>query len=98
MDTGTTINWAIQAGFFSSPQESSALAESVPDSGGVCFIPAFSGIQAPINDDDACTGIIGITATTTKSQIVRAILESLAFRMFHVYTLATSERGVDIAK
>ena len=63
-----------------------------------CDNCAFFNSQAPINDDDACTGIIGITAATTKTHIVRAILESLAFRMFHVYTLATSDRGVDISQ
>ena len=45
MDTGTTIMWGISAGFFDSPEESEMIANSAADSGGVCFIPAFSGIQ-----------------------------------------------------
>ena len=45
MDTGTTVLWGISAGFFSSPEESEIIANSVQDSGGVCFIPAFSGLQ-----------------------------------------------------
>ena len=62
------------------------------------FYQKFFLTQAPINDDDACTGILGITATTSKAQIVRAILEALAFRMFHIYNLAISDPAVDISK
>jgi len=45
LDSGTTILWAQKAGFFKTPEESEAIAYSVPDSGGVCFIPAFAGLQ-----------------------------------------------------
>lgn len=43
-DTGSMINWAINFGLFDDPARSSSIAESVPDSDGVYFIPAFSGL------------------------------------------------------
>lgn len=43
-DTGSIIRWAIDVGLFSDPKDSSAIAESVPNSEGVYFIPAFSGL------------------------------------------------------
>jgi len=54
--------------------------------------------QAPVNDDTACTALFGITAKTSKAQIVRAILESLAFRFYHIFNVAANERGIDISK
>ena len=49
-DTANIINWGQSVGLFTDPVESAPLAEAIPDSDGVCFIPAFSGLQAPVND------------------------------------------------
>ncbi|MBX3625742.1 MAG: glycerol kinase GlpK [Rhizobacter sp.] len=56
------------------------LAESVPDSGGVIFVPAFTGLGAPYWNADARGAIVGLTRGTTVAHIARAALESIAFQ------------------
>ncbi|MBP6226208.1 MAG: glycerol kinase GlpK [Rhizobacter sp.] len=57
-----------------------ALAESVPDSGGVMFVPAFTGLGAPYWRPDARGAIVGLTRGSTVAHIARAALESIAFQ------------------
>ncbi|MDO9314487.1 MAG: glycerol kinase GlpK [Burkholderiaceae bacterium] len=56
------------------------LAESVPDSGGVMFVPAFTGLGAPHWQPDARGAIVGLTRGSTVAHIARAALESIAFQ------------------
>jgi glycerol kinase len=56
------------------------LAESVPDSGGVMFVPAFTGLGAPYWQPDARGAIVGLTRGSTVAHIARAALESIAFQ------------------
>jgi glycerol kinase len=60
--------------------EVQALAESVPDSGGVMFVPAFTGLGAPYWKADARGAIVGLTRGSTVAHIARAALESIAFQ------------------
>jgi len=60
--------------------EVQGLAESVPDSGGVMFVPAFTGLGAPYWDADARGAIVGLTRGSTVAHIARAALESIAFQ------------------
>ena len=60
--------------------EVQALAESVPDAGGVLFVPAFTGLGAPYWKADARGAILGLTRGTTVAHIARAALESVAFQ------------------
>jgi glycerol kinase len=60
--------------------EVQALAESVPDSGGVMFVPAFTGLGAPYWDAKARGAIVGLTRGSTVAHIARAALESIAFQ------------------
>lgn len=78
-------------GLFQHVQESSDIAQSVPDSGGVYFIPAFQGLQAPYNDASAASGFLGVTEMTKKAHLVRALLESLAFRVQQLLNVLQSE-------
>ena len=57
-----------------------ALAQSVPDAGGVVFVPAFTGLGAPYWRADATGAIVGLTRGTTVAHIARAALESIAFQ------------------
>lgn len=57
-----------------------ALADSVPDSGGVVLVPAFTGLGAPYWQPDARGAITGLTRGTTMAHIARAALESIAFQ------------------
>ncbi|MEP7301090.1 MAG: glycerol kinase GlpK [Caldimonas sp.] len=56
------------------------LAESVPDNGGVMFVPAFTGLGAPYWNADARGAIVGLTRGSTIAHIARAALESIAFQ------------------
>ena len=57
-----------------------ALAESVPDSGGVMFVPAFTGLGAPYWQPEARGAIVGLSRGSTVAHIARAALESIAFQ------------------
>jgi len=56
-----------------------SLAESVPDSGGVIFVPAFTGLGAPWWRPDARGAILGLTPAASRAHIVRAALEAIAY-------------------
>ncbi|XP_029726294.2 putative glycerol kinase 5 [Aedes albopictus] len=90
-DNGSIIEWAMSIGLFTDPRDSASMALSVSDSDGVSFIPAFSGLGPPIRDDTAGTGFIGIKASTSKEHLVRAILESLTYRIALLYVCALEE-------
>lgn len=60
--------------------EVQALAESVPDSGGVMFVPAFTGLGAPVWHADARGTITGLTRGSTVAHIARAAVESIAYQ------------------
>ncbi|HSW08122.1 glycerol kinase GlpK [Aquabacterium sp.] len=60
--------------------EVQGLAESVPDAGGVMFVPAFTGLGAPYWDANARGAIVGLTRGSTVAHIARAALESIAFQ------------------
>jgi glycerol kinase len=57
-----------------------ALADTVPDTGGVMFVPAFTGLGAPYWDAEARGAIVGLTRGSTLAHIARAALESIAFQ------------------
>jgi len=57
-----------------------ALAESVPDAGGVMFVPAFTGLGAPYWNADARGAIVGLSRGSSVAHIARAALESIAFQ------------------
>lgn len=84
-DTGSVILWAMNFGLFNDPSYTSDIAFSVQNTDGVYFIPAFSGLGPPINDNQAATGFLGIRPSTTKAHLIRAILESIVFRVSLIY-------------
>jgi len=61
-------------------QEVQSLAESVPDAGGVMFVPAFTGLGAPYWNAEARGAIVGLSRGSTVAHIARAALESIAFQ------------------
>uniref|UniRef100_A0A8K9WP04 Glycerol kinase 5 n=1 Tax=Oncorhynchus mykiss TaxID=8022 RepID=A0A8K9WP04_ONCMY len=97
-DTGTAIKWAQELELFSDVRETDAMANSVANSDGVCFVPSFSGLQAPLNDPKACASFMGLKPSTTKSHLVRAILESVAFRNKQLYETMLRETHIPIRK
>ncbi len=80
---GAAIQWLRDGlGLLNDATESAALAESVPDTGGVFFVPAFVGLGAPHWDSDARGVICGLTRGTTRAHLVRAALEAMAYQAF----------------
>ena len=78
---GAVVQW-LRDGLRAIPAsgEVQGLAESVPDSGGVMFVPAFTGLGAPYWNPDARGAIVGLTRGSTVAHIARAALESIAFQ------------------
>ncbi|XP_043558724.1 putative glycerol kinase 5 isoform X3 [Chiloscyllium plagiosum] len=95
-DTGKVIQWAQQLGLFSDVAETENIAQEVPSSDGVFFVPSFSGLQAPLNDPNACASFLGLKPSTTKIHLVRAILESIAFRNKQLYDTMLKEIHIPI--
>lgn len=82
---GAVIQWLRDGiGMIATSQDSEALATSVPDNGGVCFVPALTGLGAPYWDQYARGAILGITRGTTPAHITRAALEGIAFLVYDV--------------
>jgi len=76
---GSAFQWLRDAlGLFAATADCEALARSVPDSGGVQFIPAFTGLGAPHWRSEARGAILGLTLGSTCAHIVRAALEAVA--------------------
>jgi len=84
-NAGSTVNWAIDnLGIATSPQELTDLAQSVDSSDGVYLVPAFTGLGTPYWDMDARAVICGLTRSTDKRHIAKAVLESIAFSSYDV--------------
>lgn len=76
--------------------ECEELASSVEDTGGVYVVPAFAGLAAPYWDPYARGTVIGLTRATTREQIVRATLESIAYQCKDVITAMEKDTGVRV--
>ena len=78
---GAVVQW-LRDGLHAihSSGEVQGLAQSVPDAGGVMFVPAFTGLGAPYWQPNARGAIVGLTRGTTIAHIARAALESIAFQ------------------
>lgn len=82
---GSVVQWLRDGlGFITSSSEIEDLASTVPDSGGVYFVPALTGLAAPYWDQYAHGTIIGITRGTTRAHIARAALDGIAFQTYDI--------------
>ncbi|MFM7188336.1 MAG: glycerol kinase GlpK [Armatimonadota bacterium] len=78
---GAAVQWLRDGlGIIATSQEVQALATSVPDSGGVVFVPALSGLGAPYWNPNVRGTIFGITRGTTRAHIARATLDAIALQ------------------
>ena len=81
-NAGSTVQWMRdELHLISSAEETQALAESVPDHGGVYLVSAFTGLGAPYWDMYARGTLVGITRGTTRAHVVRAGLEGIAYQV-----------------
>ncbi|MDT7550028.1 MAG: glycerol kinase [Actinomycetota bacterium] len=95
--TGSAVQW-LRDGLqlIGSAAEVEALAASVPDSGGVVFVPALTGLGAPHWDPDARGTVLGITRGTTRAHLARATLDAIAFEVRDVVDAMTDEAGLSV--
>lgn len=93
---GAAVQWLRDGlGLVSHASETEAIASTVPNSGGVYFVPAFVGLGAPYWDPYARGSISGLTRGTTRAHIVRAVLDSMALQTCDVLSLMQSEAGTN---
>ena len=95
--TGAAVQWLRdELKIISHANETEALAQSIPDNGGVYFVPAFVGLGAPYWDSDARGAITGLTRGSSRAHIVRATLEAIAYQTRDVVDVMNVESGVHL--
>ena len=96
---GSVVQWLRDGlGIIRSSSEIEALATSVPDNGGVYFVPALTGMGAPYWDQYAHGVICGITRGTKAAHIARAALEGIAFQTMDIVAAMERDAGVKLAE
>jgi glycerol kinase len=81
LSAGTAIQWLREGlGLIARDADIEALAASVKDTGGVYLVPAFTGLWAPYWDPVARGAILGLTRASSRAQIARAALDSVAYQ------------------
>ena len=95
---GALIQWLRDGlGIIDDVSQTEELAMSVPDSAGVCVVPAFTGLGAPYWDANARGAIYGLTRGATKAHIVRACLEAQAFQVQDVLQGMARDAGIPVS-
>ena len=95
--TGAAVQWLRDSlGAIKASGDVEALAASVPDNGGVYFVPAFVGLGAPYWDSYARGTIVGLTRGSTIANIARATLESMCYQTRDVLEAMTADSGVHV--
>jgi glycerol kinase len=95
--TGAAIGWLRDGlGMIDRASDIEALAATVPDSGGVTFVPALTGLGAPHWDPDARGTILGLTRGTSKAHIARAALEGVCFQVKDVVDAMCADSGMEL--
>lgn len=94
---GAVVQWLRDGlGIIQDASEIEALAASVPDNGGVCFVPAFAGLGAPHWDQYARGTIMGLTRGVTKAHIARAAIESIALQTLDIMECMKKDSGLPL--
>ena len=94
---GAAVQWLRdRLKIIESAKETDEMARSIPNTGGVFFVPAFSGLAAPHWDPYARGTLLGITGGTTREQIVRATLESIAYQVKDNLDIMSQDSGIAI--
>ncbi len=97
--TGAAIQWMRDGlGIIGDAAETGPLAASVPDTGGISVVPAFTGLGSPWWDPFARGTIVGITRGTTRAHVARAIVEAMAFQTADVVDAVTHAAGTPLTE
>lgn len=95
---GSLVQWFRDGfGLIETSPQIEDLARTVPDNGGVYFVPAFSGLFAPHWRSDARGLIIGLTHYANKGHMARAVLESTAFQSKEIFDAMEKDSGINLA-
>jgi glycerol kinase len=95
--TGSAVQWLRdQLGIITSAAESEVVAARVDDSGGIYFVPAFSGLFAPYWRPDARGAIVGLSSFHTRAHLARATLESICYQSRDVLEAMEQDSGVRV--
>jgi glycerol kinase len=96
---GAAVQWLRdKMGIIGSAPETEAIAEGIPDTGGVYVVPAFVGLGAPHWDAEARAEITGLTLGSGRAEIVRATLESMAYQTRELIHAMESDSGARLAE
>lgn len=96
---GSLVQWLRdQLGIITSAANIEELAASVPDSGGVHLVPAFSGLFAPYWRADARGAIVGLTRHSNRGHLARAALEAVAFQTADVLDAVAADTGAPLSE
>jgi glycerol kinase len=94
---GAAVQWLRDGlGLIQSAAETEAMARSVPDTGGVHFVPAFVGLGTPHWEAEARGTVTGLTRGTTRAHLVRAALEAMAFSSAELLQAMTAEGRLQV--
>ena len=97
--TGAAVQWMRDnLRLFDEAPDSEYFARKVEDSGGIYFVPAFSGLYAPYWDMEARGAIVGLTRYIRKEHLIRATLESICYQTRDVVEAMNKDSGVPLAE
>jgi glycerol kinase len=97
--TGAAIQWLRdELGIIADAAETGPLAASVPDGGGVVFVPAFTGLGSPWWDPYARGSLFGLTRGSGRAQIARAVVEAMAWQTRDVVDAITGAAGTAVSE
>ena len=97
--TGAAVQWLRDGlGIIATSSDIGPLAESVPDSGGVFVVPAFTGLGSPWWDPYARGTVLGITRGTTRAHIARAVVEAMALQTRDAVAAMERAGGVHLSE
>ena len=97
--TGAAVQWLRDnLRLFDEAPDSEYFARKVEDSGGIYFVPAFSGLYAPYWDMEARGAIVGLTRYIRKEHLIRATLESICYQTRDVVEAMNKDSGVPLAE
>jgi glycerol kinase len=90
---GAAVSWLMQMGIIDDPGDLDRLGSSVPDSGGVTFVPALAGLAAPYWRPDARAAFTGLSLGTERGHLVRAAIEGIAVQVALLGRAVASDLG-----
>jgi len=95
-NTGGTVQWLAGLLQLAGPEAVAALADGLPDSGGVYLVPAFAGLGTPHWDAGSRGVIAGLTRGTTTAHLARAAIESIAYQVCDVFDAMRQDAGLPL--